>query len=140
MASDWDDYTRELDRKEPKPSPERREEIRRKIWRQYGGDHETQCAGPSLEQFGGPNIKQSVGPNYGQSVGPNLGRGPWCCRCGEEKRTDNHWFESQSDGVSIVVQPLAAGPSAGWRPLCGEACVQKEMADYLNGQLSGLGA
>ena len=132
MASDWDDYTRELDRKEPKPSPERREEIRRKIWRQYGGDHETQCVGPSLEQFGGPYIKQSVGPN--------LGRGPWCCRCGEEKRTDNHWFESQSDGVSIVVQPLAAGPSAGWRPLCGEACVQKEMADYLNGQLSGLGA
>lgn len=131
MASDWDDYTRELDRKEPKTSPERHEEIRRKIWRQYGGDHETQCVSPP---------GQSVGTNYEQSVGPNLGRGPWCCRCGEEKRTDNHWFESQSDGISIVVQPLAAGPSAGWRPLCGEACVQKEMVDYLNQQLSGLGA
>jgi hypothetical protein len=112
MAFDLEKYFEDLEARAPRVTPERQDEIRRRVFHQYG------------EQV------ESLHPP--ERPDPNVGRGPWCRQCGVEKGADNHWFECIGVGAEplLLIQPLGDSRPAEAHPLCGEACVQAEVAQW----------
>ena len=67
---------------------------------------------------------------------PNSERGPWCVACGAEKRNENHWFVLNREGAFFSVpQLIGRKPDKGWEPVCGEACAQKKLSEWMSGRL-----
>ncbi len=112
------EYKSDLQRGEPKANSPNREVVRQVTSEQNGGEF-------ARKRFN-----------------RNVGRGPFCSKCGIEKRLANHWFKASSGDDYIMIQAFGksvTGRATEWRPLCGDECVQKETADWLFFAKMGLG-
>ncbi len=104
------EYKSDLQRGEPKANSPNREVVRQVTSEQNGGEF-------ARKRFN-----------------RNVGRGPFCSKCGIEKRLANHWFKASSGDDYIMIQAFGksvTGRATEWRPLCGDECVQKETAEWL---------
>lgn len=71
----------------------------------------------------------------------NENRGPWCKVCGAEMNRTNHRFEVSLSKVGTVFPSLVVSTftgksqvsAGGWDPICGEACLHKELTRWAHG-------
>ena len=120
----WSDYTAELDRREAeflKPLEENQEKKKKRA---------------SIAERVRRKFDPSPKPDERVFSGPAaLGRITHCCQCGAVKRDGAKWLEAVSMPDLLIIQWFGStGLEDIRRPLCGEICVQKEVARWVSMQ------